>query len=134
MRLVIIDENGPARDMLARRLASLPDMEVVGSTGDSEEGLRQIQEYAPDIVLLDIKMRRASGLEICRRACSINGKAKVIVLTSYNEPEERRMAFQSGASGYLLKEADTQKLVQRIRQLTGGIEPNSVCGSVQALG
>ena len=121
IRVVIIDENGPARVMLARRLASfLPDLEVVGSTGDSEEGLRQIQEYAPDIVLLDIKMKRADGLETCRRACSINGKANVVVLTSYIEHQERKMAYEAGASGYLLKEVDTPKLVQRIRHLTGG--------------
>ena len=122
IRVVIIDENRPAREMLARRLGSLPGMVVVGSTGDSEEGLQQIEDSAPDIVLLDIKMKRADGLEVCRQACSINGKAKVVVLTSYSEPEERRVAYLAGASGYLLKEVDTPKLVQRIRQLANAEE------------
>lgn len=129
IRVVIIDENRPARDMLARRLGSLPDMLVVGSTGDSEEGLQQIKDCAPDIVLLDIKMKRADGMEACRQACSISGEARVVVLTSYIEPEERKMAFESGASGYLLKEIDTPKLAQRIRQVTGANQVRSRCCS-----
>ena len=120
--------------MLARRLGSLPDMLVVGSTGDSEEGLQQIKDCAPDIVLLDIRMKRADGLAVCRQACSISGKARVVVLTSYTEPEERKMAFESGASGYLLKEVDTPRLVQRIRRLTGANQVSSECGSGEPSG
>ncbi len=134
IRVVIIDENRPARDMLARRLGSLPGMLVVGSTGDSEEGLQQIKDCAPDIVLLDIKMKRADGLEVCQQACSISGKARVVVLTSYTEPEERKMAFESGASDYLLKEVDTPKLVQRIRHLTRANQVTSGCCSGEPSG
>ena len=127
IRVFIIDEHSRARQMLARRLGSLPGMLVVGSTGDSEEGLQQIKDCAPDIVLLDIKMKHADGLKVCQQACSINDQTKVVVLTSYNDPEERKMAYASGASGYLLKEVDTPKLVQRIRQLTGANQVGSGC-------
>jgi DNA-binding NarL/FixJ family response regulator len=105
--------------MLARRLASSPNVDVVGSTGDSEEGLRQIKELAPDVVLLDTKMRNANGMDVCRRACAVNGKAKVAVLTSYGDLEERRSAYKLGASGYLLKEVGTQMLVARLRRMVG---------------
>ena len=134
IRVVIIDENRPARDMLARRLGSLPDILVVGSTGDSEEGLQQIKDCAPDVVLLDIKMKRADGLEVCRQACSIKGKAKVVVLTSYLEPDERKRADESGASGYMLKDIDTPNLVQRIRQLTGANQVRPGCCSGETSG
>lgn len=119
MRVLIIDENKAIREMLARRLASSPDVEVVGSTGDSEEGLRQIKELAPDVVLLDIKMRNANGMDVCRRACAVNGKAKVAVLTTYGDLEERRTAYKLGVSGYLLKKVDTQKLVEQLRRMVG---------------
>ena len=95
------------------------DMDVVGTTCDGEEGLRQIEVLCPDVVLLDTKMRRADGMDVCRRACSTNGGPKVAVLTSYTDPEERRLAFQAGVNGYLLKEVDTTKLVQWIRKLAG---------------
>ena len=134
IRVLIIDENRPAREMLARRLGSIPGILMVGSTGDSKEGLQQIKDCAPDIVLLDIKMKRADGLEVCRQACSISGKARVVVLTSYTEPGERKMAFESGASDYLLKEVDTPKLVQRIRQLTEANQVSSGCCSGEPSG
>jgi DNA-binding NarL/FixJ family response regulator len=119
IRVLIIDEHPFAREMLARRLASSPNIEMVGSTGDSEEGLRQIKELAPDVVLLETKMRNADGMDVCRRACAANGKAKVAVLTSYTDLEERKMAYALGASGYLLKEVGTELLVAQLRRMVG---------------
>ena len=119
IRVFIIDEHSLARQMLARRLASSPNIEVIGSTGDSQEGLRQIKELAPDVVLLDTKMRNANGMDVCRRACAANGKTKVAVLTSYTDPEELRMAYQLGISGYLLKEVGTDMLVAQLRRMVG---------------
>ncbi len=116
IRIFLIDEHRSAREMLARRLASCPDMEVVGNTDDAEEGLRQISQLRPDLVLLDVKMKNADGMEVCRRACSSSG-VKVAVLTSYTDPEEHRQASLAGARGYLLKEVDTPKLAQWIRLL-----------------
>ena len=102
--------------MLARRLASLADMDVVGETGDAAEGLRQIEALHPDVVLLDIKMNRANGVEGCRRASSTGG-VRAAILTSYIDAEERRNAKKAGARSYLLKDADTRKLVLNIRRL-----------------
>ncbi len=116
IRIFLIDEHRPSREMLSRRLASCPDMEVVGDTGNAGEGLSQIGQLRPDLVLLDVKMKNADGMEVCRRACSSSG-VKVAVLTSYTDPEERRRAYRSGARGYLLKEVDTPKLAQWIRLL-----------------
>ena len=117
IRIFLIDEHRPSRKMLARRLASYPDMEVVGDTGDAEEGLRQVSQLRPDLVLLDVKMKNADGMEVCRRACASGNGTQVAVLTSYTDPEERRKVSQSGAQGYLLKEVDTAKLAQSIRLL-----------------
>jgi DNA-binding NarL/FixJ family response regulator len=117
IRIFIIDEHRATREMLARRLSSLPDMDVLGTTGDGGDGLRQIKELQPDVVLVDIKMRNANGMEVCRKACAISSSTKVAVLTPYVDPEERRMALQAGVRGYLLKEVDTLRLAQRIRQL-----------------
>lgn len=116
-RVFLIDEHGPSREMLARRLASFPGFDVVGTAADGGEGLRQIKALAPDLVLLDIKMKRADGLEVCRQVCSGSGTTRVAVLTSYIDPEERKKAREAGASGYLLKEVDTARLAQRIRLL-----------------
>ena len=125
IRVFIIDEHTRSRQMLARRLASLPGLEVVGTTCDGEGGLRQIEELHPDVVLLDTKMKRADGMDICRRACSSTNEGKVAILTSYIDPDERRLAYQAGVSGYLLKEVDTPNLARWIALLVedGGHRP-----------
>ena len=79
-------------DILALRLAALPDMEVLGSASDSEEGLLQIEELRPSVLLLDTKMKQADGIEVCRQA-SFNSCVRVIVLTSFSDPQERAMAY-----------------------------------------
>ena len=116
-RIFLIDEHQPSREMLARRLASCPEIEVVGNTDDAEEGLRQVSQLRPDLVLLDVKMKKADGMAVCRRVCSSSNGVKVAVLTSYSDPEERRQTYLAGASGYLLKDIDTPKLAQWIRLL-----------------
>ena len=125
IRVFIIDEHTRARQMLARRLASLPGLDVVGTTCDGESGLRQIEELHPDVVLLDTKMKRSGGMDICRRACAITNGGKVAILTSYIDPEERRLAYQAGVAGYLLKEVDTPNLARWIVLLVedGGHRP-----------
>ena len=117
IRVFIIDEHTRARRMLARRLSSLPGLEVVGTTCDGARGLRQIEELQPDVVLLDTKMKQADGLDICRRACANANGGKVAILTSYIDPEERRLAYQAGVHGYLLKEVDTPNLARWISLL-----------------
>lgn len=117
IRVLIIDEHEAARKSLARRLANLNDLRVVQSTGDAAEGLRWVEELHPDVVLLDPKMKRADGMEVCRQACAWRNGAKVTVLTSFSDPEERREAIRVGVYGYLLKDLDTSKLAQWIKYL-----------------
>ena len=117
IRLLIIDEHLASANTLARRLSSISGFQVVGTTADAEEGLRQIGALGPDLVLLDTKMTHADGLGVCRRACSQLGGHKVAVLTSYADPSDIRRAQEAGAKGYFLKEVNTQRLAHEIRRL-----------------
>jgi DNA-binding NarL/FixJ family response regulator len=122
IRIFIIDEHRSAREILARRLTSRSDIEVVGTAGNGEYGLSKITQLRPDVVLLDPKMKDGNGMDVCRRACSIYSGLKVTVLTSYVDPEERRTAIDSGVNGYLLKEVDTENLVAWIRHIASDNE------------
>ena len=115
IRIFLIDEHRTARQMLARRLASMPGLDVVGSTCDGEEAIRKIAGLSPDVVLIDSKMKQADGIDICRRALAASGQSTVAILTSYLDPNERRLAFQAGVNGYLLKNVDTGNLVDWIK-------------------
>ena len=122
IRIFLIDEHRPARENLARRLASMPGLDVVGSTCDGDAAIRDIAGLSPDVVLIDTKMKQADGIELCRRALAADKQATVAILTSYLDPDERRKAFQAGVNGYLLKDVDTDNLVNWIR-LAVGREP-----------
>lgn len=115
IRIFLIDEHLPARKNLARRLASMPGLDVVGSTCDGEKAIREIPRLSPDVVLIDTKMKRANGIDICRRALAAHEQTKVAILTSYLDPDERREAYQAGVNGYLLKDVDTDNLANWIR-------------------
>jgi DNA-binding NarL/FixJ family response regulator len=118
IRIFLIDEHCPAREILARRLASMPGLEVVGSTCDGEEAIRAIGGLNPDVVLIDTKMKQANGIDLCRRALAADEQAKVAILTSYVDPDERRQAYQAGVTGYLLKDVDTVNLANWIKLAT----------------
>jgi len=115
IRILLIDEHRPAREVLARRLDSIPGMDVVGSTCDGDQGIREIEGLSPDVVLIDTKMKQADGMEICRRALAADQQATVAVLTSYLDPDERRLAYEAGVNGYLLKDVDTSNLTDWIK-------------------
>ncbi len=115
IRILLIDEHGPARDILARRLESVDGLEVVGSMSDSEAAIRNIVALRPDLVLIDTKMKQADGIDVCRRLLAAGEQTKVAVLTSYLDPEERRQVFEAGVDGYLLKIVNTDSLSDWIR-------------------
>ncbi len=115
IRIFLIDEHRPAREILARRLASMPGLDVVGSTSDAEEAIGDIGELRPDVVLIDTKMKQADGIDICRRALAAGEQTKVAVLTSYLDTDERLQAYRAGVNGYLLKDVDTDNLANWIR-------------------
>ena len=115
IRIFLIDEHGPAREMLARRLESVQGLEVVGSTSNSEAAIKDIVALCPDLVLIDPKMKQADGIDVCRRLLATGEQTKVVVLTSYLDPEERRQVYEAGVDGYLLKIVDTGSLSDWIR-------------------
>ena len=115
IRIFLIDEHRPAREILARRLASMPGIAVVGSACNRDQAIREIKRLNPDLVLIDTKMKQSDGIELCRRALATDDQTTVAVLTSYLDPDERRRAYQAGVDGYLLKDVDTLNLANWIR-------------------
>ncbi len=119
IRIFLINEHRPAREILAQRLASMPGLDIVGATCGGDEAIRGIEGLSPDVVLIDTKMKRADGIDICRRALAADNNATIAILTSYLDPDERRLAYQVGVNGYLLKDVDTGNLVNWIKLVVG---------------
>ena len=98
------------------------DLAVVGEAGDGLQALEQVRALQPDVVLMDIRMPRMDGVEATRQITGPgrDGPAKVLVLTTFDLDEYVVEALRAGASGFLLKDAPANELVQAIRVVAAG--------------
>ena len=113
MRILIVDDELPARDRLQRLLAESADCEVVGAVGNGKEALVVCSSSRPDIVLLDVRMPGLSGIEVARHLSALAAPPAVIFTTAYDE--YALDAFETQAVAYLLKPVRKEKLVRALR-------------------
>ena len=113
MKILIVDDEQPARDRLRQILEDEPDYDVVGEAGNGEEALQRAAELKPDVVLLDIRMPGMEGIEAARHLNAMDPAPAVVFTTAYDEYAID--AFEARAIGYVLKP------VRRAR-LTGALE------------
>jgi two-component system LytT family response regulator len=115
MRVLIVDDERPARDKLRRLLEQEPDIAAIEEARDGVEALERLPAFAPDLLLLDIQMPEITGLDV---AASLPSPAPLVVfVTAYDEYAIR--AFDANAVDYLLKPYDQQRLqraLQRVRE------------------
>jgi DNA-binding NarL/FixJ family response regulator len=120
VRVLVVDDHEVVRRGLQAFLDGEPDLEVVADVGGGEEALEVFawldsRGRRPDVVLMDLQMAPMDGIETTRRIRSRYPGAHVVALTSFTEPERLTAALESGASGYLLKDADPDEMVAAIR-------------------
>jgi two-component system NarL family response regulator len=96
------------------------DIELVGQASDGTEAVEKAAESLPDIVLMDIRMPRSSGIEACRAMKEAAPSAKIIILTISDEEEDLFEAIRAGASGYLLKDIPLDEVADTVRAVHGG--------------
>ncbi|OGO17317.1 MAG: hypothetical protein A2Z14_17490 [Chloroflexi bacterium RBG_16_48_8] len=116
-RVYIVDEHRSVCIALADRLEHSGDLQVIGHTGSADEALRDVRESCPDIVLLEVKRSDGMGLELLRQLSTLAKPPRVVVLTSYSSFWERQAASRAGAAFYLLKDIETEELIQHITNL-----------------
>ena len=116
-RVYIVEEHRSVRLALADRLSQSGVLQVIGHTGSADEVLRDVRLSCPDIVLMEVKRSDGMGLEILRQLSTLAKPPRLVVLTSYPSFWERQAASRAGASSYLLKEIETEELIQHITEL-----------------
>jgi DNA-binding NarL/FixJ family response regulator len=121
IRILLADDQALVRGGLRMILDAQPDLAVVGEAADGREALQQARELAPDLVLMDVRMPALDGLEATRRLLAGgDAAAKVLVLTTFDLDDYVYEAIRAGASGFLLKSAPPQQLVQGVRTVMAG--------------
>lgn len=120
IRILIVDDHAIVRAGIRVLLQLQPDFEVVGEAEDGQEALRQVQQLAPDIALMDIGMPGMDGLAATRAILHNYPQVRIIALTQHENREYVLPTLRAGAKGYVLKRAPDDALVRAIRTVAAG--------------
>lgn len=120
IRLVLADDHAVVRSGTRELLEQEPDLKIVGEASNGEEAVRLAYELQPDVMVMDVRMPKMSGVEATRRIKAESPQVRVLVLTAHDDDEYVFALLQAGANGYLLKTAEIEELVRAIRTVAAG--------------
>ncbi len=120
IRVVIADDHALVREGTSELLAKHPDIEVVAAAEDGISAVELINEFRPDVALVDISMPGLTGIEVTREVKSSFPEVAVLILTVHDEDGYVRALLEAGAAGYLLKDIGEAELVRSIRAVHSG--------------
>jgi two-component system, NarL family, response regulator NreC len=119
-KILVVDDHAVVRSGLCMLLDAEQDLEVVGEAGDMRNAVFEARSLKPDVILMDVVLPGASGIEATAAVLKEAPDAKVLVLSMQDDPRYVREAFSAGASGYVLKEAADAELVDAVREVAAG--------------
>lgn len=119
-RVVVVDDHPAIREALTSAINSKIDMRVVGETGTARETLRLLERQTPDVVVIDISLEDAHGLDLVEEVRSRYSDVRVIVFSMYDESVYAERAIRAGASGYVMKSEPTENVVKAIQAVSEG--------------
>ncbi|KAA2262254.1 response regulator transcription factor [Solihabitans fulvus] len=118
--VIVVDDQQIMREGLVALLELLDDVTVLGDAGDGEQALRLVEQAAPDLVLMDLRMPVMDGVEATRRIKAAHPRVGVVVLTTYADDESITAALLAGARGYLTKDAGRVEIAAALRAAAAG--------------
>jgi two-component system, NarL family, response regulator LiaR len=134
--LLIVDDHIVVRQGLRTFLETQPDLKVIGDTASGKEALSMVEQYLPDVALVDLVMSGMDGVEVTRRIRSLSPRTQVIIFSSFYKDEHIFPAIRSGALSYLLKDARPDELVDAIHKAAAGeavLDPKVAARIVQEM-
>lgn len=134
--LLLVDDHAIFREGLRALLDMEDDFQVIGEASLGKEALALVRQQPPDIILLDLHLPDGNGAEVCRQLLQLSPRSKVLILSAYDANEEITAALVAGASGYVLKTVDVERLVENIRSVQRGevlLAPSVAAKVVQQL-
>jgi DNA-binding NarL/FixJ family response regulator len=120
LRVLIVDDHALFRRGLQMVLKQEPDIDVVGEAEDGHEAVQKAEELMPDVILMDVRMPKRSGIEATRQVKERLPHVKILMLTISDEEGDLYDAIKAGASGYLLKEISIDEVADAIRAVWAG--------------
>jgi len=120
IRLLLVDDHALFRAGLRSLLLEPPDVELVGEADTGREGVRLARDLRPDVVLMDISMPDLNGIEATRQIAREVPRARVVILSAHGQEPFVSQALESGAAGYLVKDAAFDEVLTAVRTVAGG--------------
>ena len=118
--ILIIDDHPLVRQGLVAILKSAAEYEVVGQAGNGRDAIRLVKNLKPDLVLLDLGLPDKSGIEVSREIRNISPPTRILIISMHSKVDYIVKAFESGATGYMLKESATERLLPGITHVLNG--------------
>ena len=119
-RIFVVEDQPQLLKNLLKVLTLFPELEVVGTSQEGEDGVEQMVKLLPDLVLLDLELPGIDGIEVTRRLKRRAPTVEVLILTSFDDEQKVYEAIQAGASGYLVKRVGPDKIRSGIHDVMGG--------------
>ncbi|WP_405623952.1 response regulator [Streptomyces sp. NBC_00076] len=116
---MVVDDHPMWRDAVARDLGE-SGFDVVATAGDGDQAVRRAKAAAPDVLVLDLNLPAKPGVQVCKELVAANPALRVLVLSASGEHADVLEAVKSGATGYLLKSASTEELLDAVRRTAVG--------------
>lgn len=119
-RVLVVDDHPLVRERLAEVIAAEPDLEVCGQAGDRSRALHLVETLHPDLVLLDLCLKKVPGLDLIKDISALNPRVRMLVVSMYDESLFAERALRAGAHGYITKQAATQHILAAVRRVLAG--------------
>lgn len=120
MQVLLIDDDQFIIDALALMLQNHPDIEVIGTGNNGAEAIELAASLNPDAILMDVRMPQIDGIEATKTITSQNPNQKVLILTTFYDDEYIIQALKNGASGYMLKQSNSELIANNLRAIHRG--------------
>lgn len=120
IRLMLVDDHEVVRLGMRAAFELEPDILIVGEASNGAEAVAKVSVLAPQVILMDVRMEKMSGIEACREIKNRVPQVSVLMITSYTDDRAVLASTLAGASGYLLKNVSRAELLKAIRQVASG--------------
>ena len=120
IRVVIAEDHAVVREGTRQIVTSDPRIDVVGEAEDGQRALDLVAELKPDVLVLDLRLPKVTGIEVARRLQAAASETRILVLSAYDDDDYVFAAMDAGASGYLLKTAHGEEVIDAIHAISRG--------------
>ncbi|MGZ8437879.1 MAG: response regulator, partial [Candidatus Limnocylindrales bacterium] len=115
LRILVVDDHEVVRAGLRALLDSVPGLSVIGEAETAPEAVKAARQLAPDVVVMDLRLRDGSGISACRDIVAERPETRVLILTAFPDEMAAAAALRVGAAGFLLKRTTGDGLIQAVK-------------------